>query len=87
MTKSSGTKASGTKSAAPKAAAPKSTARKSAASSAKDVLNKFKMEAAQEVGVTLKPGYNGHLTSKQAGAVGGRMVKKMIQSAVNAKKS
>ena len=46
---------------------------------AKEALNKFKMEAANEVGVTLKQGYNGDLTSKQAGSVGGQMVKKMIQ--------
>lgn len=47
---------------------------------AKDALNKFKMEAANEVGVNLKQGYNGDLTSRQAGSVGGQMVKKMIQS-------
>ena len=46
---------------------------------AKEVLNKFKMEAASEVGVNLKQGYNGDLTSKEAGSVGGQMVKKMIQ--------
>ncbi len=43
-------------------------------------LDKFKMEAASEVGVNLKQGYNGDLTSKQAGSVGGQMVKKMIKS-------
>ena len=42
---------------------------------AKEALNKFKMEAASEVGVNLKQGYNGDLTSKQAGSVGGQMVK------------
>ena len=47
---------------------------------AKEALNRFKMEAAQEVGVNLKNGYNGDLTSKQAGSVGGQMVKKMIKS-------
>ena len=47
---------------------------------AKEAMNKFKMEAASEVGVNLKNGYNGDLTSKQAGSVGGQMVKKMIQS-------
>lgn len=47
---------------------------------AKDALEKFKMEAASEVGVNLKQGYNGDLTSKQAGSVGGQMVKKMIKS-------
>ena len=44
---------------------------------AKSAMDKFKMEAAQEVGVTLnEKGYNGDLTSKQAGSIGGRMVKK-----------
>ena len=43
--------------------------------SAREALNKFKMEAAQEVGVDLKEGYNGHLTSREAGSVGGQMVK------------
>ncbi len=47
---------------------------------AKSALDKFKMEAANEVGVNLTNGYNGDLTSKQAGSVGGQMVKKMIQS-------
>ncbi len=45
---------------------------------ARAALDKFKMEAATEVGVTLKNGYNGDLTAKQAGSVGGQMVKKMI---------
>ena len=44
---------------------------------AKEALNQFKMEAATEVGVNLKQGYNGDLTSKQAGSVGGQMVKNM----------
>ena len=43
--------------------------------SAREALNKFKMEAAQEVGVNLKQGYNGDLTSREAGSVGGQMVK------------
>ena len=47
---------------------------------ARGALDKFKMEAATEVGVNLKQGYNGDLTSKQAGSVGVQMVKKMIQS-------
>ena len=47
---------------------------------ARAALDKFKMEAASEVGVNLKQGYNGDLTSKQAGSVGGQMVKKMIKS-------
>ena len=46
---------------------------------AKDAMNKFKMEAANEVGVNLKNGYNGDLTSKQAGSVGCQMVKNMIK--------
>ena len=50
---------------------------------AKEALDKFKMEAASEVGVNLKQGYNGDLTSKQAGSVGGQMVKKMIESYEN----
>lgn len=45
---------------------------------AKAAMEQFKMEAASEVGVNLKQGYNGDLTSKQAGSVGGQMVKKMI---------
>ena len=44
---------------------------------AREGLNKFKMEAASEVGVNLKNGYNGDLTSKQAGSVGGQMVNSM----------
>ena len=47
---------------------------------ARAAMDKFKMEAANEVGVNLKQGYNGDLTSKQAGSVGGQMVKKMIES-------
>ncbi|WP_123053350.1 alpha/beta-type small acid-soluble spore protein [Clostridium sp. JN-1] len=47
---------------------------------AKEELNQFKMESAKEVGVDLKNGYNGDLTSRQNGSVGGQMVKKMIQS-------
>ena len=44
---------------------------------ARAAMDKFKMEAASEVGVDLKEGYNGHLTSREAGSVGGQMVKKM----------
>ena len=44
---------------------------------AKDAMERFKMEAANEVGVNLKQGYNGDLTSRQAGSIGGQMVKKM----------
>ncbi len=50
---------------------------------AKEALERFKMEAASEVGVNLKQGYNGDLTSKQAGSVGGQMVKKMIEKYEN----
>ncbi|MBQ8058022.1 MAG: alpha/beta-type small acid-soluble spore protein [Ruminococcus sp.] len=53
---------------------------------AKEALERFKMEAAAEVGVNLKQGYNGDLTSRQAGSVGGQMVKKMIQSYENSLK-
>ena len=47
---------------------------------ARAAMDRFKMEAAAEVGVNLKQGYNGDLTSRQAGSVGGQMVKKMIES-------
>lgn len=47
---------------------------------AKEAMERFKMEAANEVGVNLKQGYNGDLTSRQAGSIGGQMVKKMIES-------
>ena len=47
---------------------------------AREALDKFKMEAAREVGVNLKQGYNGDLTSRQAGSIGGQMVKKMIEA-------
>jgi len=50
---------------------------------AKAALDNFKMQAANEVGVTLKQGYNGDLTSKQAGSIGGQMVKKMVESYEN----
>ena len=53
---------------------------------ARAALDRFKMEAASEVGVNLKDGYNGDLTSKQAGSVGGQMVKKMTQSYENSMK-
>lgn len=45
---------------------------------ARDALDRFKMEAASEVGVNLKQGYNGDLTSRDAGSIGGEMVKRMI---------
>jgi len=50
---------------------------------AREAMNKFKMEAANEVGVNLQEGYNGDLTSRQAGSVGGQMVKKMIEAYEN----
>ena len=50
---------------------------------AKQAMEQFKMEAASEVGVTLKQGYNGDLTAKQAGSIGGQMVKKMIEDYEN----
>lgn len=50
---------------------------------ARAAMNKFKMEAANEVGVDLKKGYNGSLTTREAGSVGGQMVKKMIQAYEN----
>ena len=48
---------------------------------AKEALNKFKYEVANEVGVNLKQGYNGDLSSRDAGKIGGQMVKKLIQQA------
>ena len=53
---------------------------KNQTAASKEAMNRFKMESASEVGVNLKQGYNGDLTSKQAGSVGGQMVKKMIES-------
>ena len=50
---------------------------------ARDAMNRFKMESASEVGVNLKQGYNGDLTSRQAGSVGGQMVKKIIEAYEN----
>ncbi len=86
MAKTAKSSATGTKTSSAKTT-PKSTAKTtSKSSSAKDALNRFKMEAAREVGVNLKQGYNGHLTSKQAGSVGGQMVKKMIKSYENSMK-
>lgn len=52
-------------------------------SGAKDALAKFKAEAASEVGVQLKQGYNGDLTARQAGSIGGQMVKNMIMAVEN----
>jgi len=50
---------------------------------AREAMDRFKMEAASQVGVNLKQGYNGDLSSKQAGSVGGQMVKKMIEAYEN----
>ena len=50
---------------------------------AKESLNKFKYEVASEVGVNLKDGYNGDLSSRDAGRIGGNMVRKLIQQAEN----
>ena len=47
---------------------------------AREAMDRFKMEAAGEVGVSLKQGYNGDLSSREAGSVGGQMVKKMIEA-------
>ena len=56
---------------------------KSVVPEAKEAINKFKYEVANEVGVNLKQGYNGDLSSKDAGRIGGNMVRKMIQQAEN----
>ena len=53
---------------------------------AKAAMDRFKTEVASELGVNLKEGYNGDLTSKQAGSIGGQMVKKMIESYENSMK-
>ena len=50
---------------------------------AKKAMENFKMEAANDVGVNLKQGYNGDITARQAGSIGGQMVKKMIESYEN----
>ena len=49
----------------------------------KEALERFKMESASEVGVNLKQGYNGDITARQAGSIGGEMVKRMIESYEN----
>ena len=55
-----------------------SSSNKMAVPQAKEAMKRFKEEVASEIGVPLKDGYNGDLTSKQAGSIGGQMVKKMI---------
>ena len=54
---------------------------------AKAAMDQFKMQAASEVGVNLTQGYNGDLTARQAGSIGGQMVKKMIESYENSLKN
>ena len=53
---------------------------------ARNAMDRFKMDAAAEVGVNLKEGYNGDITARQAGSVGGQMVKKMIEAYENSMK-
>ena len=60
-----------------------STSKQTLVPEAREALDRFKMEAANEVGVNLKQGYNGHLTAREAGSIGGQMVKKMIESYEN----
>ena len=62
------------------------SSKKNVVPEAREALDRFKMEVAQEVGVNLKQGYNGDLTSREAGSVGGMMVKKMIESYENSMK-
>lgn len=50
---------------------------------AKNAMDKFKMEAASQVGVSLNQGYNGDISARQAGSIGGQMVKKMIEAYEN----
>ncbi len=50
---------------------------------AKQAMDKFKMEVANEVGVNLKEGYNGNITAREAGSIGGMMVKKMVEAYEN----
>ena len=56
---------------------------RSAIPEAREALNKFKYEVASEVGVNLKQGYNGDISAKDSGRIGGQMVKKMIEQAEN----
>lgn len=53
---------------------------------AREAMDRFKMECANEVGVNLKQGYNGDISAREAGSVGGQMVKKMIESYENSMK-
>jgi len=61
----------------------KNSSNKLVVPNAREAMNKFKMEAVNEVGVNLKQGYNGDLSSREAGSVGGQMVKKMIEAYEN----
>lgn len=61
-------------------------AKKTLVPQAKAGLEKFKMEAASEVGVNLSNGYNGDLTAREAGSIGGQMVKKMVEAYENGMK-
>ena len=63
-----------------------SSSKKASVPEAKEAMSRFKEEVASELGVPLKEGYNGDLTAKQAGSVGGQMVKKMIESYENGMK-
>ena len=60
-----------------------SNSKKAIVPEAREALNKFKYEVASEIGVNLKHGYNGDIASKDAGKIGGQMVRKLIQSAEN----
>jgi hypothetical protein len=81
MTKSSSSKKSASSSSSSTTTVKKTATVKTAPTKqGMATLERFKMEAANEVGVQLHNGYNGNLTAKQAGAIGGRMVKKMVDS-------
>lgn len=58
----------------------KTAAKKPTAPKARDAMHRFKVEAASELGVDLKNGYNGNMSAKTAGSIGGRMIKKMVES-------
>ena len=60
-----------------------SSSKKASVPEAKEAMSRFKEEVASELGVPLKEGYNGDLTARQAGSIGGQMVKKMIEDYEN----
>ena len=60
-----------------------SSSKKNLVPGAREALDKFKMEAAGEVGVNIKQGYNGDITARDAGSIGGQMVKKMVEAYEN----